>query len=200
MKVVIPFKFFNPKSRLSSILSEKDREILAILMLKDVIDVLKRCNCDVTVIAPLHIDVDAKIRLDQRTLDDVVNEELKDVPKAVVMSDLPLLNEDVVNRFLETDGDVVIAPGRRCGTNMLLVRKKGFRVSYHYGSFLKHLRIARELGMDVKVFDSFLASIDIDDESDLLELMIHGKGKRSEEFLRSLGFKVEFEKVPKLVR
>lgn len=200
MKVVIPFKFFNPKSRLSSILSEKDREIFAVLMLKDVVDVLKRCDCDVTVVTPLHIDVDAKIKVDQRTLDDVVNEELKDVPKAVVMSDLPLLNEEVVNRFFETDGDVVIAPGKKCGTNMLLVRKKGFRVSYHYGSFLKHLRIAKELGMNVKVFDSFFASIDIDDEGDLLELMIHGKGKRSEEFLRSLGFKVEFEKVPKLVR
>ncbi|MET1124538.1 MAG: 2-phospho-L-lactate guanylyltransferase [Archaeoglobaceae archaeon] len=200
MKVVIPFKFFNPKSRLSSILNEEERTKLALAMLEDVLDVLNSCGCDVKVVTPYPISVDAEISVDARPLDDVVNDELREVPKAVVMSDLPLLNEEVFTRFLSVEGDVVIAPGRRGGTNMLLVRRKGFRVSYHYGSFLKHLKTARALGFTVAVFDSFFASVDIDDESDLLELMIHGEGKKSRRYLESIGFRVLMERTPRLVR
>ncbi len=199
MKVVVPFKFSNPKSRLAGILSASERFEFAVEMLRDVVDVLNNCGAEVSVVSPAHVDVDADLIIDARPLDEIVNEELKDVPKAVIMSDLPLISEEVVTRFFETDGDIVIAPGRRGGTNMLLARKS-FRVSYHYGSFVKHLRIAAELGLRATVFDSFFASIDIDDESDLLELLIHGRGKRSYSYIRNLGFDVEFSKVPRLVR
>jgi 2-phospho-L-lactate guanylyltransferase len=56
------------------------------------------------------------------------------------------------------------------------------------------------MGFKATIFDSFYSSVDIDDENDLLELMIHGEGKRSREFLRSIGFTVRFEETPKLER
>ncbi len=200
MKVVIPFKTSNPKSRLSGILSDDERYELAFHMLLDVIDAAKSAGAEVKVVSPQKLDLDVEVVEDSRSLDECVNDELREVPKAIVMSDLPLINAEILKRFFSCSGDVVIAPGRKGGTNMLLVKREGFRVSYHYGSFLKHLDIAKKLGFSCEIFDSFFASVDIDDESDLLELMLHGKGKRSWKYLRSLGFDVEFSKVPKLVR
>lgn len=202
MKAVVPFKPINPKSRLANVLSEEERKKFAELMLLDVLKVLKSVGLEVKVLttSPLEIPMDVEVVEDRRSLDECINSELEEVPKVVVMSDLPLLNEETVQRFLETKGEVVIAPGRKGGTNMLLVRKKGFRVSYHYCSFLKHLNIAKSMNFSFAIFDSFYASVDIDAEEDLLELMVHGKGKASKEFLEKIGFKIEFDKVPRLKR
>jgi 2-phospho-L-lactate guanylyltransferase len=203
MKVVIPFKPSNPKSRLSSILSLEERVKLAKFMLLDVVDAVANFADRIVVLVPegCNFSLDyAEVLEDSRSLDDAVNAQIeKDT--AIIMSDLPLLNRSTLERFFNSDGDVVIAPGRKGGTNMLLIRDKRFRVSYHYGSFFKHLKIARKLGLKVEVFDSFYASLDIDDENDLLELLMHGKGKRSHDYLVSIGFSVDFsEKDPKLVR
>uniref|UniRef100_A0A7C3MB17 2-phospho-L-lactate guanylyltransferase n=1 Tax=Archaeoglobus fulgidus TaxID=2234 RepID=A0A7C3MB17_ARCFL len=200
MRIVIPFKANNPKSRLSTLLSESERKELARLMLLDVVDVTRNFG-DVTILCPEEVEFEGvRVDVDASDLNTAVNRLIDNVPAAVIMSDLPLLNKEVLTRFFETEGDVVIAPGRKGGTNMLLVRKRGFRVSYHYGSFFKHLEIALKLGMKAEIFDSFFSSVDIDDESDLLELMMHGEGKRSQKFLKDLGFYVCFEKTPRLER
>ncbi|HDN74095.1 2-phospho-L-lactate guanylyltransferase [Archaeoglobales archaeon] len=198
MIVLIPFKTSNPKSRLSKLLNEDERREFAYEMLLDVIDAIGDL-AKVKVVSPEPLDLDVEVIKDSRGLDECINDRLKIVPRAIIMSDLPLLNKEVLERFFSQPGDVVIAPGRKGGTNMLLVRKTGFRVSYHYGSFLKHIRISKELGYSYKIFDSFFASVDVDDESDILELMIHGKGKRSWKFLRNLGFDVEFARTPRLI-
>lgn len=200
MKAVVPFKPINPKSRLAKVLSEEERRNFAKLMLLDVLRALESAEFEVKVIAtsPIDIPMDVEVVEDKRSLDECINSELEDVPKAVVMSDLPLLNKETLQRFLETKGDVVIAPGRKGGTNMLLVRRKGFRVSYHYCSFLKHVNIAKSMNFSLAIFDSFYASVDVDSEEDLLELMIHGEGKLSKDYLEKIGFRVEFEKIPRL--
>ncbi len=199
MRIVIPFKASNPKSRLSNILNAEERRKLAELMLLDVVEVARSFG-RVVVLTNASISVDAEVVRDDSDLDSAINKELLDTPVAIIMSDLPLLNHDTLRRFFSSNGDVVIAPGRKGGTNMLLVRKKGFRVSYHYGSFFKHLNFARENGFEVSVFDSFFSSVDIDDEDDLLELLLHGSGKRSCEFLKRIGFSVKFEKTPTIER
>lgn len=200
--IVVPFKPINPKSRLSGVLSEEERKKLAELMLIDVINALRAHELEIKVISTSKLDLDLEVEVveDERSLDDCINSELEEVPKAVVMSDLPLLNSETLERFLNCEGDVVIAPGRKGGTNMLLVRKKGFRVSYHYCSFLKHLNIARSSGFRCRVFDSFYSSVDVDDEGDLLELMIHGEGKLSRSYLEDIGFRIKFDRTPALVR
>ncbi len=200
--IIVPFRPINPKSRLSGVLSEEERKKFAELMLIDVINVLRAHELEIKVISTSKLDLDLEVELveDQRSLDECINSELEEVPKAVVMSDLPLLNSETLERFLNCEGDVVIAPGRKGGTNMLLVRKKGFKVSYHYCSFLKHLNIARSSGFRWRVFDSFYSSVDVDDEGDLLELMIHGEGKLSRSYLEDLGFRIKFDRIPALVR
>ena len=202
VRIVIPFRFSNPKSRLADHLSEEERKNLAICMLKDVLAAVRRHP--VTVVTNEHLELESEMKnsgvefvVDPSPLDNAVNALMKP-ETAVVMSDLPLLTEQVVERFLKTEGDVVIAPGRRGGTNMLLARKP-FRVSYHYGSFLKHLKMAESMGLKPAIFDSFYASVDVDDYSDLLEVMLHCKGE-TKKFLQKLGFKVIMEKEPYLIR
>jgi 2-phospho-L-lactate guanylyltransferase len=202
LMIVIPFKQINPKSRLGGVLNEDERKKFAELMLVDVINAVKALGLEIKVIATSKPSMDLEVELveDRRTLDECINSELETVPKAILMSDLPLLNPKTIRRFLNCEGDVVIAPGRKGGTNMLLVRRKGFRVSYHYCSYLKHIGIAKSLGFSCRIFDSFFSSIDIDEESDLLELMIHGEGKLSKSYLEKLGFRIKFEKIPTLIR
>lgn len=201
MRILIPFKASNPKSRLSDILSFEERKKLAELMLLDVVDAVKPFG-NVKIVTPTEIDFDcdADVVVDESELDIVVNRELDNIPVAIIMSDLPLLDKSTLSRFFESKGDVVIAPGRKGGTNMLIVRKKGFKVSYHYGSFFKHLRFAKNNGFSITIFDSFFSSIDIDERDDLLELLLHGEGKKSYEYLKTIGFFVKFEKIPKLER
>jgi len=210
-KIVIPFKIANPKTRLSSVLSIEERVQLAKLMLIDVIDAITECfksNQEITVLVPSITNEMQEFRKevkrlyegvtfkeDPRSLDEAINQIIETEKEvAIIMSDLPLLISQVLQRFFNSDGDIIVSPGRKGGTNMLLIRDNRFRVSYHYGSFVKHLKIAERLGLKATIFDSFYASVDIDDESDLLELMLHGTGKKSWKYLVELGFDVDFSK------
>lgn len=198
MDILIPFKPVNPKTRLAKLLSESEREELAFNLLMDVLDA---CPSATVISSARHRRLEGlKYKVDSRSLDQVVTSRVKEGDVAVIMSDLPLLSAKTVSRFLDTEGDVVMAPGRKGGTNMLLSRSRKFYTSYHYGSFLKHIQICEDLRLSWSVFDSFYASVDIDDESDLLELMLHGKGKRSYEFLESLGFYVDYSEKDPVVR
>ncbi len=201
MEIVIPFKPRDPKSRLANILSEDERRSLAFSMLFDVIDACGEDN--VTILSNAECDEisEFKVFIDSRSLDEAVTSFIKKFDVAIIMSDLPLINRKIVSEFLEIESEICIAPGRKAGTNMLLSRSRDFYTSYHYGSFLKHISICEKLGLSYSIFDSFFASVDVDEESDVLELMIHGKGKRSYEFLESIGFYVDFsEKEPRLLR
>ena len=204
--IVIPFKITNPKSRLSSVLSIDERVQLAKLMLLDVMDVVAIESKEIVVLVTSMAGIEefaeeveeyygVVFKEDRRSLDEAINAIIETEHEvAIVMSDLPLITTKILQKFFDCDGDIVISPGRKGGTNMLLVRDNRFRVSYHYGSFVKHLRIAEQLGIKATIFDSFYASVDIDDESDLLELMLHGGNKKSRKYLIELGFDVDFSR------
>ena len=200
IKVIIPFKPSNPKSRLSSILSRDERLLLAESMLRDVYEAVRGVVDaeNITVISPEPFQREwfqGRVLVDERSLDECVNAAItrgRNDAVAVIMSDLPLVSEKVLREFFGVDGDVVAAPGRKGGTNMLLVRDSKFKVSYHFGSFFRHMKTAESMGLRFTIFDSFLASVDIDEPSDVLELMLHGSGKHSYQLLASLGFYVDF--------
>ncbi len=199
MEVIIPFKAENPKSRLADMMSIDERINFSKEMLLDVIDAVG----DAVLLVPKADDFIKSFRFieDRRELNIAINSLLKRGDIAVIMSDIPLLSKKIFNNFLKIEGDIILSPGRRGGTNMLFSRVKNFRVSYHYGSFIKHLKIAEQMKIKASIFDSFYASIDIDEKDDLLELMIHGKGKRSYEYLEKLGFYVDYSKKnPELIR
>ncbi len=196
--IVIPFKHQGAKSRLSSILSSRERELLALAMLRDVLDavlgfgwatVLSRPGLDV-----VEIGRDVEILESELELNDALNSLIEGEARGgwpsdllIVMADLAILTEKDVAGILNCEGDVVLCPGRGGGTNMILVRSPEFRVCYRGLSFPKHLTLTNKAGLKTFVFESFRAGCDIDEPEDLAEVLLHGHGE-TKSILESLGF------------
>lgn len=187
VQIVVPFKQNGAKSRLSPALTPAERRSLAFAMLRDVLDavlgqspatILSRPGLDI-----VEVGRDVEIWESDLELNEAINAYLENHARRgwpydilIVMADLALLTEREVVRILDCEGDVVLCPGRGGGTNMILTRSPKFRTCYRGLSFPKHLNAAKMLGLEVEVFDSFRASCDIDDPSDLAELMLHSQG------------------------
>jgi 2-phospho-L-lactate/phosphoenolpyruvate guanylyltransferase len=105
----------------------------------------------------------------------------------IIMADIPLLTNEDVQGIMKTDGDVVLAPGRGGGTNMILIRNSKFRTCYQDSSFLKHLESAQEMGLRIGIYSSHRSMCDIDVPADIQEILIHGKGV-TRTLLESFGF------------
>ncbi|HII06794.1 MAG TPA: 2-phospho-L-lactate guanylyltransferase [Methanotrichaceae archaeon] len=206
IKVIVPFKLNCAKSRLSSVLSFEERKKLALAMLEDVIDAVSGLGDVSILLKDPFPEGDPFDRLRSRPgveflecsqeLDPALNfmiesEEKKGWPKdlLIAMADLPLMRPCDLDELVKTLGDVVIVPGRGGGTNLILIRDPKFRVNYYGLSFLKHLQKAEDLGLSAGVFESFRCASDIDEPSDLVEVMIHGLG-RTPELLKKLGFEL----------
>jgi len=193
---LIPYKPANPKTRLSKILDQNEREALARAMLEDVIFAVRDANCTPVVVATeLYESEDVQITIENADLNASLNSLLPDTvaPAFIIMADLPLADAESIRRVLATTKDIAFVPGRGGGTNVIFMREpKGFHVDYYGASFLKHARIAEEAGLSWEIIDSFRLHTDIDEEDDLVELLIHGKGK-SRAYLESLGFQIREE-------
>lgn len=213
MRALVPFKAEEAKSRLGGVLSSTERKHLAVLMLKSVLENLVRSSVDVVEVASTSMDFEPPVRevgwiYAPHPLDDVVNMYFEKVAEhmpgeqvIVVMADLPLMTSRNVEEVCSSSADVVIAPGRAGGTNVLKVSSpEKFEVRYYDLSFLTHERLARERGLSVEVYDSFYTSVDVDEPQDLVELLIHGRGEVRaylEEiglFLEPKGAKVELKR------
>jgi 2-phospho-L-lactate guanylyltransferase len=186
--MVIPFKNQGAKSRLASVLSAKERQLLSFAMLKDVLDVvlgfgwatiLSRPGLDI-----VDVGYDVEIQESELDLNDALNALIAHeagqgwpLDILIVMADLALLTQDDVVGILSCKGDVVLSPGRGGGTNMILIRGPKFHTCYQGLSFPKHLAYARQAGLEVSIFESFRAGCDIDEPEDLAEVLLHGQGK-----------------------
>jgi 2-phospho-L-lactate guanylyltransferase len=191
MRVVVPFDARDPKTRLADVLDAAERQRFARVMLDDVLESIRAAGRDPEVLSTAPVDVDAPVTVDDRELTPAINDVLAttDGPVAVVMADLALSTGDAVERLFEADADVVLAPGRGGGTDALVVRHPEFRVDFHGVSYRDHRRIAAEAGADVAVVDSHRLSTDVDERSDLVELLLHGEGDAAE-WLRDAGFEL----------
>ncbi len=214
-KAIIPFKKGGAKSRLECFLSEKEREEFAIRMLKDVLIALSESKIEEAEIistcseeglreelklksgldsdSDSELDLKPKLKLtvreDERGLNEVLNEVIKEEksPLLIIMADIPLATPESINEIIEHKDDVVIAPGRKGGTNALFLRRpEEFAVSYYGISCLEHVETAKRMNLSHAVLDSFFISVDIDEVDDLMELLIHGKCF-SAEYLRRIG-------------
>lgn len=111
IKTVIPFKSENPKSRLSSVLTEEERKVFVRLSLENVLQVLKEAGIrQLDILSKGELDssfessfsslseTDFEIRIihDERDLNTAVNSYLKtsDTPVLIVMADLALLTKE----------------------------------------------------------------------------------------------------------
>jgi 2-phospho-L-lactate guanylyltransferase len=194
---LIPYKPKNPKTRLSAILSQEEREQFAQAMLSDVKDAAKEAMCSpVVVCSELYDSEDVQVTILDADLNGALNEILpQSVTSAlIIMADLPLANAEAIRRVISTEKDMAIVPGRGGGTNVIFVKEpKRFHVDYYGASFTKHMKIAEEAGLSCEVIDSFRLHTDIDEEEDLVELLIHGSGK-SRAYLEELGFSLVVDK------
>lgn len=198
MRAVIPFKKSNAKSRLGALLSGKEREDLAMAMLADVAGTLAGSDrfdvIDILSTSPIYIE-NTNIVLTEMGLNEALNEYLNKMsshnlnePVLIIMADIPLVSKKNIKDIVSSHADIVIVPGRMGGTNAIFIRNPlSFHVDYYGASFLKHLEIAKDLC--VEVFDSFNLSTDIDEVSDLAEVLIHGKG-HSKAYLEKIGLKI----------
>lgn len=188
---LIPYKPKNPKTRLSGLLSQEEREQFAASMLEDVKAAVKDAMCSpVLVCSELFDSDDVQVTITDTDLNGSLNAILPQTvgPALIIMADLPLADAASVRRVLDTTKDLSIVPGRGGGTNVIFMKEPPkFHVDYYGASFLKHMKIAEEAGLSVEVIDSFRLHTDIDEPWDLAELLIHGTGK-SRAYLEGLGF------------
>ena len=187
---VIPFRPVNPKTRLSGLLSLDEREAFARAMLADVVGAVRSAGLEPLVLATTDYDCPGVgVRVAPCGLSDALNELLPtlDEPVLIIMADLPLADTGAIRRLTGTDADVAIAPGRGGGTNALFIREPArFHVDYYQCSVAKHLGIAREACLSTELVDSFRLYLDLDEEEDLVDLLIHGTGQ-ARACLESLG-------------
>ena len=187
---LIPYKPKNPKTRLSAILSQEEREKFAFAMLEDVVSAARDAMCTPVIVGTELFDSElVQVTVKDADLNQTLNEILPSVEQnlMILMADLPLADEASIRRVIETQKDMAIVPGRGGGTNVIYLKDpKKFHVDYYGASFKKHLKIAEEAGLSVEVIDSFRLHTDIDEDDDLVELLIHGTGK-SRAYLEELG-------------
>lgn len=192
---MVPYAAERPKTRLAGELAVPERRAFADAMLTDVLGVLRDAGFSPHLLTTERQDRAVDQTVDDRPLTPAVNDALRaydpstDTPLAVVMADLALATPAALSR-LTADGDVVVAPGRAGGTNALVVRHPDFRVDYHGASYLDHLRAARAIGASVREVDSHRLATDVDEPSDLAEVLLHGDGA-ARDWLVDAGFELE---------
>ncbi len=195
--VVIPYKPLQPKTRLSCIMTEEERQNFAYMMLRDVVNAVKTANCSPLILAtaPVKLD-DVPVRIQEKGLNETINDFCagNDEPLAIIMADLALADRSSIISLLTSGGDLAIAPGRGGGTNAIYVRSASMFQAQYYGmSFEKHVTYGKNTGLMVKITDSFRLYCDVDEKDDLIEVLIHNNG-HSKEWLIRQGFEIEMRK------
>ena len=196
-QAIIPFKPVNPKTRLSCLLDQEERELFARAMLKDVVSAVQHAGGEVSLLCttPFSYPGIRSVVMDLG-LNEALNRYLAGTksPLLIIMADLPLVTPEAVRRITATSSDCAIAPGRGGGTNAIFLRDpRRFRVDFYGASFLDHMRIARSLSLNAEVIDSFRLHTDIDEKEDLVEILLHAEGE-SRNFLEGSGFSLLIEK------
>lgn len=188
MEFVVPFDAVDPNTRLSPLLDGGERLRVARAMLGDVLAVLDSAGYEPTVLSTAAIECAAPVIVDDRPLTPAVNDILADSEDAIaiVMADLALVTTAALERLVAPDADVVLAPGLGGGTNAIVARHPDFRVDYHGLSVRDHREAATTIGASVATVDSFRLSVDVDEPSDLTEVLLHTDGETAAT-LRALG-------------
>lgn len=184
MRAVIPYKKTKAKSRLSSVLTREEREDFVETMLMDVVSTLSSAgieNIDVLTTPSNGIpdELDVNVVISEYDLNKAINSYMEKIsePVLIIMADLPLVKPVNITDIINSKQDIVIVPGKGGGTNILYIKNPGkFSVKYYGSSFQTHCDIANKNLLTVKVYDSFLASTDIDEPHDIVEILLHGQG------------------------
>jgi len=203
---IVPVKRLSEaKSSLSAVLTTKQRRGLVLAMLKDVLKATSgaRSIAGTIVVSP----DDDVIKFARKNGADGVAEpgvELNEALKLaiqsaitngatsvlIVPSDVPFLTADDIENIVamaSSRRDVVIAPSKNNGTNVLFLRPPDI-MTLHFGgeSFPTHLSEARRASITPHIYRSVTVATDIDDPADLVEAKKFGCGTQTCKFLESL--------------
>ena len=199
----------NAKSRLSSFLSDSEREELLKKMLSDIV-----FNVSKQVDSVLLVSKDDEIRnfceknslifvreaehsdnFLNNAIVDAINVARKDFPEndiLILPSDIPLITEEIIIDVKSKSSDLVISPSGGGGTNLLCFKNKfNYKPCFGDMSFFNHLKEAEDLKMNVNVLDSFFLSLDVNTPNDLGEILLHGSNTCTYDYLSSIGVCVE---------
>mgnify|MGYP005857135481 CR=1 FL=1 len=195
---LLPVKLFEAKTRLSSALSGEERAELVLCMLSDVLDSLK--GLDAIVISPddlrkkLDYNFHFILEKEKKGLNSAVEQANKCAVKSgadatlFVPADTPLIRKKHVREILKLGKKhpLIISPSRRGGTGILF-RKPPDIIEGRFTStsFEDHRKEAALRGIEMYVYDSFYLSLDIDTPEDIKEFLLHGRGTRTYEFLKT---------------
>lgn len=186
------------KTRLSDVLSQQERAELLLCMLEDVLDALEGVATPI-VVSPTNLKEYVR-----RDFELILEEEKCGLTEAVrrgnsyamsrgaeetlfVPADVPLIKGHHVEEVLSLGKrhPLVISPARKGGVGIIYRRPPDIIPEVFTGSsFVDIQRVASELGVPVKVYDSFYLSLDIDTVEDIQEFMHHGAGTRTYKFLK----------------
>ena len=203
---IIPVsKFKNAKTRLSPFLTEKEREKLLKVMLKDVSDTLKKYVDKIFIISR---DEDVLNYAESLNLNTILEDENSNLNKAlkqamkyckgkakkviIVPSDIPLIGKTNIQMLINASKnlDFIIVPSKGGGTNMIM-KPMAIHTRFEGFSYKEHLNIAERKKLNPQVHDSLFMALDVNTAEDLGEIMIHGKKTHTRKYLKELKVKVE---------
>lgn len=202
---VIPVsRFSHAKTRLSPTLSPSEREGLLKAMLTDVSGALREQVKEVLVISADADVLEYAYNLGVRILQEEGQVDLNGALEQaaahcsgrfdrviITPSDIPLIGKVDLKGLLASPEDVVIAPAKGGGTNALLFRPGSIRLRFGDCSFFEHIKEAKKRELDVLIYDSFYLSLDVNTAEDLGEIILHGEGTHTQEYLKKLRFTVK---------
>jgi 2-phospho-L-lactate guanylyltransferase len=202
--ILIPVKSKGAKSRLTKELTPKGRKVFTVLMLRDLLDVLKKGKLikDCFVVSPDEAVLSIARSLGAGTIREekdlgvnaAVNKGIRDTESENIMvipSDLPFLLQSDIRRLLSLKSSglkVVMTPSIGFdGTNALLFsRKWPVTLSYDSNSFWAHLGSAAGTGLSVGIYTGPGVMFDVDSSVDFLALSRSRAERRSVSFAKKV--------------
>ena len=204
---IVPIKpLRRGKSRLSTVLSESEREQLNQSLLIKTITCLKEIKeiDQILVVSydpnALTISRDYGARTIQESHNTNINKALRKGSMAaitfnvssilIIPADLPYINADAIRQLLSRTGnppEIIISPDRRMnGTNALFINPVGI-LDYDFGmwSFRKHVEQAERKKIRVEIYNDDTLSFDLDIPEDLEFLKDNGNEKFDFKFTKN---------------
>lgn len=207
---VIPVSSFNEsKTRLSPFLSENERVELLKVMLKDIMKVIENEVEEIVLVSKdenvknfareMFVNYVKEKEHEDNFLNNAISDAVGEVKInypgrdiLILPSDIPLLKSEHIATLKSMDKDMIISPSKGGGTNLLCFNPEyDFETKFGPMSYFEHLNHANQLGMSINIIESFYLSLDINTPEDLGELLLHGVGTSSYEYLRSLNIVVK---------
>ena len=189
------------KGRLAGLLSPEEREQLALITLQTV---LHAAGPDAIVLTPDEriaglVAGRARVLMESpkaRGLNGQLEFALRELGALadvlILHADLPLATQGAVETLWElvTDNSVTLVESGDGGTNAMLLCPPGqFQLAYGQGSFAKHVQAAQAAGMALHLNQNRELRLDLDNPSDITELLRAPRGRQGAagRYLLSIG-------------